>query len=53
GEAYVRKLVRAGVKAVGHVNLGSVQGACLAFRQAVPEMHEVLARSIAAFAKQV
>ncbi|KAK1056357.1 hypothetical protein LTR74_014965 [Friedmanniomyces endolithicus] len=53
GEAYVRKLVRAGVKAVGHVNLGSVQGACLAFRQAVPEMHEVLARNIAAFARNV
>ncbi|TKA77484.1 hypothetical protein B0A55_05366 [Friedmanniomyces simplex] len=52
GEAYLRKLVSAGVKAVGHVNLGSVQGACLAFRQAVPEMHQDLVRNIAAFAKQ-
>ncbi|KAK3115057.1 hypothetical protein LTR53_005976 [Teratosphaeriaceae sp. CCFEE 6253] len=53
GEAYTRKLVRAGVKAVGHVILGSVQGACLSFRQTVPEMHQDLVRHIAAFAKQV
>lgn len=52
GEAYTRKLVRAKVRAVGHVNLGSVQSSCVGFRAAVPEMHQDLARHIAAFAKQ-
>ncbi|KAK5153727.1 hypothetical protein LTS14_007421 [Recurvomyces mirabilis] len=53
GEAYLRKLVQAGVPAVGHVNLGTVHGASLIFRQAVPELHRAAVRSVAAFAKQV
>lgn len=52
GENYVRKLVQAGVRAVGHVNVGMVHSAAMVFRQAVPDMHREAVRGIAAFAKQ-
>ena len=50
GMAYYRKLLGAGVRAVGRVNLGLTHGAELIFRQAVPEDYFAAVRSIRAFA---
>lgn len=53
GIAYYRKLLAAGVPAVGNINLGVVHATSLIFRQAVPELHNSVVQSIAAFAKRL
>lgn len=51
GIAYYRKLLAAGVSVVGNINLGVVHATSLIFRQAVPEVHNSVVQSIAAFAR--
>jgi len=53
GIVYTRKLIEAGVQAVGHVNTGVVHAASLIYRKALPELHKNVIRNIAAFAKSV
>jgi acetyl esterase/lipase len=50
GIAYFRTLLRAGVPAVGRVNLGLVHGADSIFRQAVAENYRATVRDIKGFA---
>ncbi|MGW6456351.1 alpha/beta hydrolase fold domain-containing protein [Streptomyces sp. NPDC055078] len=50
GIAFYRKLLRAGVPAVGRVNLGLVHGADLIFRQAVADVYLATVRDIKRFA---
>ena len=51
GVAYYKKLGAAGVPVTAHVNLGTVHGSALIFRQALPEYHVAVVESIVAFAK--
>jgi len=53
GISYARRLVKAGVPTKSAVNLGTVHGTSLLFRQTLPEMHRGIAREVAAFAKEV
>ncbi|KAK5120718.1 hypothetical protein LTR85_006076 [Meristemomyces frigidus] len=53
GNAYYRKLNDAGVPVTAHVNLGTLHGSALIFRQAMPEVHYAVVDSIAAFAKRL
>ena len=50
GIAYYRLLQRAGVPAVGKVNLGLTHAAEMSFRQAVPEAYKAAVRDIHGFA---
>lgn len=50
GIAYFRLLQRAGVPAVGRVNLGLTHGADMSFRAAVPDAYRAAVRDIRAFA---
>ncbi|MGW4033774.1 alpha/beta hydrolase fold domain-containing protein [Streptomyces sp. NPDC004838] len=50
GIAYYRKLLRAGVPAVGRVNLGLVHGADLIFRQAVADVYRATVSDVKRFA---
>jgi acetyl esterase len=50
GKAYFRKLVRAGVHAVGRVNLGLTHAAEMSFRQAVADAYQAAVRDISGFA---
>ncbi|MFY9928008.1 MAG: alpha/beta hydrolase fold domain-containing protein [Streptosporangiaceae bacterium] len=49
GKAYFRKLVRAGVHAVGRVNLGLTHAAEMSFRQAVEDAYKAAVRDISGF----
>jgi len=51
GIAYYRLLQRAGVPAVGKVNLGLTHAAEMSFRQAVPDAYQEAVRDIHAFAQ--
>lgn len=53
GNAYYRKLAAAGVPVTARVNLGTLHGSALIFRQALPEYHNSVVDSIAAFAKRL
>lgn len=53
GIAYHRKLVAAGVRSVGEVNLGFPHGAPLLFRQALKDPHEKIQRQVVAFAESL
>ncbi len=53
GSAYARRLVKAGVPTRSSVNLGTLHGTSLLFRQAMPEHHRGIAREVAAFAKEL
>jgi acetyl esterase/lipase len=53
GISYARRLAAAGVNAKGHVNLGTIHGASLITRAAIPEFNKDAIRSIAAFAKEL
>jgi len=50
GKAYFRKLVRAGVPAVGRVNLGLTHAAEMSFRQAAADAYRAAVRDISGFA---
>ena len=50
GIAYYRLLQRAGVPAVGKVNLGLTHAAEMSFRQAVPQAYKAAVRDIHGFA---
>ncbi|MGE0299014.1 MAG: alpha/beta hydrolase fold domain-containing protein, partial [Pseudonocardia sp.] len=50
GIAYFRLLQRAGVPAVGRVNLGLTHAADMSWRQAVPEAYRATVRDIHGFA---
>ncbi|KAK4541514.1 hypothetical protein LTR36_007960 [Oleoguttula mirabilis] len=53
GNSYYRKLGAAGVPVTAHVNLGTLHGSALLFRQALPEFHAAVVDSIAAFARRL
>ena len=53
GMSYARRLLQAGVPAVGKVNLGVTHAAALVFRKALPELYKAAVRDIAAFAKSL
>jgi acetyl esterase/lipase len=49
GRAYFRKLVQAGVKAVGRVNLGIMHGGDTIMRQGIPEVYKMTINDIKRF----
>jgi hypothetical protein len=51
--AYYRKLLRAGVRVVGRMNLGMVHAAEMIFRQAVPDDYFMTVDDIKRFALSV
>lgn len=53
GIAYYRTLQRAGVPAVGKVNLGLTHASDMSFRQAVPDAYKATVRDIHAFAQSL
>jgi acetyl esterase len=53
GIAYFRLLQRAGVPAVGKVNLGLTHAAEMSFRQAVPDAYRAAVRDVHAFAESL
>nr|XP_023900528.1 AB hydrolase superfamily protein B1A11.02-like [Quercus suber]POF20629.1 putative alpha/beta hydrolase [Quercus suber] len=51
GVAYCRKLIKAGVSAIGHINIGATHCASLIFRKAAPQLNREAIRSIVGFAR--
>ncbi|KAK4621489.1 Carboxylesterase NlhH [Fulvia fulva] len=51
GKAFLKKLIQAGVRASGEMNLGIVHGSEMISRKAIPDMYEKTVRGIVGFAK--
>ena len=53
GKAYLSKLLQAGVKAIGRVNLGIAHGADSGMRQAIPEIYKMTISDVKRFVESV
>lgn len=53
GISYARRLAKAGVSCEAGLNVGTVHGASLIFRSAIPEYHHSMAERVASFARRL
>jgi acetyl esterase/lipase len=53
GKVYFRKLVQAGVKAIGRVNLGLTHAGGLIMRQGIPEVYKMTISDIKRFVDSI